>query len=143
MVKEITKYDWQRNYWWNIYPNYRLKFTHYKNIRPVSNQPGKLYATAKTHKFNSLDKITVDNLEFRPILSQVGRYTYNAAKVIANYLKPLCQNLPLSLTLADIHMFQMETNAKVPIRPIFYNWYVDDIYNCCQNKYNVAMDPRY
>ena len=29
-------------------------------MRLVSNQPGRLYATAKTHKFNSLDEITVE-----------------------------------------------------------------------------------
>ena len=57
-------------------------------MRLVSNQPGRLYATAKTHKFNSLD----ENLKFRPMISQVGTYTYNAANVIAKYLKPLCQD---------------------------------------------------
>ena len=58
----------------------------------MSNQSGLIYATAKTHKFNSLDKINVDNLNFRPIISQIGTYAYNAAKVIAEYLKPLCSN---------------------------------------------------
>ena len=61
-------------------------------MRPVSNQPGRIYATAKTHKSNSLDDINVDNIKFRPILSQIGTYTYNAGKVIAEYLKPLCSN---------------------------------------------------
>ena len=60
-------------------------------MRPVSYKPGKLYTTAKTHKFNSLD-ITVDNLQFRPIISQIGTYTYNALSVISQYLKPLCEN---------------------------------------------------
>ena len=32
----------------------------------------------KLIKFNSLDDITVDNLKFRPIISQIGTYTYNA-----------------------------------------------------------------
>ena len=72
--------------------NFKDKLTHYKDMRPVFNQPGRLNAAAKTHKFNSLDEITVENLKFRPIISQVGTYTYNAAKVIANYLKSLCQN---------------------------------------------------
>ena len=39
-------------------------------MRPVSNQPGRLYATAKTYKFNSLDEITVENLKFQPIISK-------------------------------------------------------------------------
>ena len=204
--------------------NFKGKFDRYKDMRPVSNQPGRLYATAKTHKFSSLDEITIEKLKFRPIISQVGTYTYNAAKVIADYLKPLCQNEykindtqsfpsmlkdqeplnpneeyvsydveslftnipvdetinyiineiyqkkklpqicsktifkrllyklttevsfqfnyklfkqtdgyikggPLSVTLSDIHMIRMETDAVVPIRPIFYKRYVDDIYN--------------
>ena len=61
-------------------------------MRPVSNQPGRIYATAKTHKFNSLDDISVNNRKFIPIISQIGTYTYNAVKVIAEYLKPLCSN---------------------------------------------------
>ena len=28
--------------------DFKDKFIHYKDIRPVSNQPGRLYATAKT-----------------------------------------------------------------------------------------------
>ena len=72
--------------------NFKDKFARYEDMRPVSNQPGRIYATAKTHKFNFLDEINIDNLKFRPIISQIGTYTYNAAKVIAEYLKPLCSN---------------------------------------------------
>ena len=64
--------------------NFKDKFARYEDMRPVSNQPGRIYATAKTHKFNSLDEINVGNLKFRPIISQIGTYTYNAAKVIAD-----------------------------------------------------------
>ena len=39
-------------------------------MRPVSSQPGRIYATAKTYTFNSLTEINVDNLKFRPIISQ-------------------------------------------------------------------------
>ena len=41
---------------------------------------------------------------------------------------------PLSVTLADIHMIRMETDVVVPIRPIFYKRYVNDIYNRCQKN---------
>ena len=61
-------------------------------MRPVPNQPGSIYATGRTHKFNSLDDIKVYNLKFRPIISQIGTYTNNAGKVIAEHLKPLCSN---------------------------------------------------
>ena len=75
-----------------LHRNFKDRFIHYKDIRPVSNQPGRLYATAKTHKFNLPDETTVENLKFQPIISEVGTYRYNAVKVIANYLKSLCQN---------------------------------------------------
>ena len=78
---------------------------------PKSNQPGQLYGTAKTHKFTNIDEITIDNLKFRPIIAQTGTYTYNAAQVIAKYLKPLCsgnnyiirntQEFPISLKQQD------------------------------------------
>ena len=35
----------------------------------------------------------------------------------------------LSVTLSDIHMIRMEIHLVVPIRPTFYKWYVNDIYN--------------
>ena len=193
-------------------------------MRPVSNQFGRIYATAKTHKFNPLDDINVNNLKFRPIISQIGTYTYNAAKVIAEYLKPLCSNQykisdtqefaslikdqaplnddeeyvsydvdslftnipvaetikyiihqiytekkippicnkfifkrlllklttecsfqfnhqllkqvegctmggPLSVTFAEIHMVRMENDIVIPLKPIFYRRFVDDIIN--------------
>ena len=73
--------------------NFKDIIKHYKDIKiPVSDQPVRLNAIAKTHKFKSLDEITVENLKFRPIISLVGTYTYNAAKFTANYLKPLYQN---------------------------------------------------
>ena len=59
---------------------------------PKSNQPGQLYGTAKTHKFNSIEDITLENLKFRPIIAQSSTYTYNAVQVIADYLKPLCSD---------------------------------------------------
>ena len=51
-------------------------------MQPDSNQPATLYGTAKTHKFQSLEDITVVNLKFRPIIAQTGTSTYNAAKVM-------------------------------------------------------------
>ena len=47
---------------------------------------------------------------------------------------------PLSVALADIHIIRVETDIVVPIRPIFYKRYVDDIYNCCQKN---AVDKVY
>ena len=61
-------------------------------MQPDSNQPVRLYGTAKTHKFEILDDITVVNLKFQPIIDQTGTFMYNAAKVISDYLRPLCKN---------------------------------------------------
>ena len=72
--------------------NFKDKYDKYEEMRPASQEPGKLYATAKTHKFNSLDDTTVDNLKFRPIISEIETYTYNASRVISQYLKSLCEN---------------------------------------------------
>ena len=71
--------------------NFKDKYD-YEEIRPVSHEPGKLYTIAKTHKFNLLDNITVDNLKFHPTILQIGSYTYNASRVISQYLKSLCEN---------------------------------------------------
>ena len=61
----------------------------YDKMTTSSNQPGQLYGIAKTHKFSDLSEITSESLKFRPIISQVGTCTYNAAQVISEYLKPL------------------------------------------------------
>ena len=59
---------------------------------PKSNQLGQLYGTAKTHKFNSIENITLENLKFCPMIALSCTYTYNPAQVIADYLKPLCSD---------------------------------------------------
>ena len=61
-------------------------------MQPYCNQPAHLHGTAKTHKFETLEDITVSNLKFQPIIDQTGMFTYNAAKVISDYLRPLCKN---------------------------------------------------
>ena len=71
-------------------------------MHPVSNQPGRLFVTAKTHKFTSLNDITVENLKLRPIIDLTGTYTYNTSKVFANYLRPLSKN---KYTISDTLKF--------------------------------------
>ena len=94
--------------------NFKGKFDRYKDIRPVSNEPGRLNATAKTPKFSSLDEITIEKLKFRPIISQVGTYTYNVAKVIADYLKPLCQN---EYKINNTQSFLFMLKDQTPLNP--------------------------
>ena len=73
-----------------LYREFYGKYEHYEKMLPKSNQLGQLYGTAKTHKFSSIDHITLENLKFRPIIIQSGTYTYNVAQVISDYLEPLC-----------------------------------------------------
>ena len=70
-----------------MYRNF-YTYEHYKSMYLHSNQPAKLYRTAKTHKFNNIQEIQKENLKFRPIIDQTGIYSYNAAQVISQYLKP-------------------------------------------------------
>ena len=76
-----------------LYRNFK-SYSKYDKMMPKSNQPARLYGTAKTHKFNSPEDITIPELKFRPIIAQPGTYTYNTAQVISDYLKPLCSNNP-------------------------------------------------
>ena len=75
-----------------LYRNFYGKNEHYEKILLISNQPGQLYGTSKTHKFSSIEDITLENLKFRPIIAQSRTYTYKATQVIADYLKPLCSD---------------------------------------------------
>ena len=43
---------------------------------------------------------------------------------------------PLSVTLAEIHMTRMENDVVIPLKPIFYRRFVDDIIN--RRRKNVA-----
>ena len=74
-----------------LYLNFK-KYELCEKMLPTPNQPGQLYGTAKTHKFDNTADITVDNVKFRPIIAESWTYTYSAAQVIANYLKLLCSN---------------------------------------------------
>ena len=57
-------------------------------IKPTSSQPAFLYGTAKTHKFNTPDEVTADNLALRPIVSTTGTFYYEIAKYLVDYLQP-------------------------------------------------------
>ena len=54
--------------------------------------PACLYGTDKTKKFETLEDNTVANLKFWSIIDYSGMFTYNTAKVISDYLRPLCKN---------------------------------------------------
>ena len=56
---------------------------------PSSHRPGRMFGSAKTHKFDNYDEITAQNLKLRPIMDQSGTMVYTAAQVVAEYIKPL------------------------------------------------------
>ena len=37
---------------------------------------------------------------------------------------------PLSVPLAELHMIRVENDVAIPLKPIFYRRFVDDIINC-------------
>ena len=43
------------------------KYEQYNDMLPSSNQPVQLHGTAKNHKFDNINDITVDSLKFKPI----------------------------------------------------------------------------
>ena len=75
-----------------LYRNFK-NHPKYSDMRPVSNQTERFFATTKTHKFDGLSLITLDDLKFRPIIDQSNTYTYNAAKIVSDYLQPLAHNI--------------------------------------------------
>ena len=95
-----------------LYRNF-CTYEHYKSMYPHSNQPAKLYGTAKTHKFNNIQEINKEKLKFCPIIDQTGTYSYNAAQVISQYLKPLCKNKG---TINDTQSFSADIKNIPPLQ---------------------------
>ena len=71
---------------------YFYKNKDYEAMRPRANQPCRFFATAKTHKFESVEDNSLDSLKLRPIVDQTGTYIYNASKAVVKYLPPLIKN---------------------------------------------------
>ena len=61
-------------------------------MRPRSNQPGRIFATTKTHKFESISDITLEKLKLRPIIDQTVTYIYKASNIVAKHLGLLAKN---------------------------------------------------
>ena len=51
---------------------YKTKY--YDKMHPISNQPARFFAIAKTHKFNKIEDINIQDLKLRPIIYQTGTY---------------------------------------------------------------------
>ena len=94
----------------------------YDKMTPKSNQPARLYATAKTHKFNDLDEVTVEKLKFRSIVDA----TYDTAKVIGEYPKLLAFN---EYKINDCLKFPDMIKALPPLQKNegYVSYYVDSL----------------
>ena len=57
-----------------------------KQVLPSSHQAARFFATAKTHRFENINDITIDNLKLRPIIDQTGTLYYKTRKEIGEYL---------------------------------------------------------
>ena len=62
----------------------------YSKVYPAGSSPGKLYGTAKIHKFDTNGK--GDDLPIIPIISNIGTATYHLAKYLAQLLRPLSES---------------------------------------------------
>ena len=97
-------------------------------------------------KFENITDINLDELKFRPIIAQVGTYTYKASQVIADYLKPLIsengsiikntQNFPEMLK-SQPPLAEGEEYVSYDVESLFTNvpvrdtidFIIDEIYN--------------
>ena len=71
---------------------------------------------------DSIEDITVKNPKFRLIIAQSHIYTYNAAKVIADYLKPVSSDN--DYIIRNIQEFPKLLQRQDPILPNEeYVWY--------------------
>ena len=59
---------------------------------PISKKHGQLYGATETYELDNIADIIVANLKFHLIIVQSEAYTYNTDQVIANCLKPLCND---------------------------------------------------
>ena len=78
-----------------------LSDSEYKDIYPSGSRPARIYGLPKTHKLKQNDKIP----PFRPIVSSIGTYNYNLAKLLANKLHPL---IPKDYCATDTFSFVNE-----------------------------------
>ena len=95
-----------------------LEMGFHHQMLSTSNQSIRIYTFAKTHKFPSVDSVNVNDLMFKSIIDQTGTMTYNAAKVISEYLRTLCENkyaINDTLSFADMikHLPPLQNNEHV------------------------------
>lgn len=83
----------------------------FDKMHSVYNQPNHLFATVKTHRFSSINWITLEDSKLFPIIDLTRTYTYNSSKVIANFLKPSAKkiNIPSQICQNFLHSWKVQT----------------------------------
>ena len=71
---------------------------------PITNQPTRLFTTAKMHKFLNFNDINIFDLKLCPIIDETGTYLYDCSKVIPEYLNSLASN---DYTISDALSFPL------------------------------------
>ena len=111
---------------------------------PSSHQPARFFATAKTHKFENINDMTVDNLKLRPIIDRTGTCYYKTGKVIAKYLKPLTKNefvitniQQYPSMLNNVPLSEDEEDVSYDVESLFTNITIKETINfICDETYN-------
>ena len=132
------------------------KHKDYEKLRPKSNQPGRFFATAKTHKFDSFEDITLEELKIRPIIDQTGTHTHAAAAIISKHLQPLAKNeyvinntLLFAESLKDAQSNEEEEDVSYDVDSLFtsipvaetIDYICDKIYNEGSIDYILPKTP--
>ena len=89
--------------------------------------------SAKTHKFDNHEDITVENLKLRPIMDQSGTMVYTTSQIIAEYLNPLNDSKYIikdSLTFPSIleenPIKEDEEDVSYDVESLFTNVPIDE-----------------
>ena len=80
------------------------KYEKYKEMRPTSSQPARLFATAETHKFTDIKQININDLKLHPIIDQTGTHLYDC-NYDYNYDYNYDFNCPIFTTISDKRIY--------------------------------------
>ena len=81
-----------------IYSNFKKHDT-YKEMRPTSSQPARLFATARTHKFTDIKQININNFKLHPIIESNNRPNWY------QLIRLFKTNRPIFTTISDKRMY--------------------------------------
>ena len=125
-----------QNFLYRLFKKGQLDEHTYKRIRPTGSVPSQLYGLPKLHK---------DNIPLRPIISQIGSYTYELAKFLVPILAPLTTN---DHTIKDSFSFIQELlsiksapyMSSFDVVSLFTNIPLEETINICLDKLYANTD---